>query len=119
MKAIRIKKRLAAIVDEPCPPGISIIKEGNQPPSPVALNGDRAGWWIRTSAKQTLDTAGQPVGFKHRLMHGRKAIMSGTGADAARTFAAQAEFLNRSTHASVHIFSTNGIAGSTQSSCHD
>ena len=53
-----------------------------------------SGWWVRRSAEQVTDAAGQPVGYRHQLMHGRKVIMSGVGADCGRTFLQQAEFLN-------------------------
>ncbi len=54
----------------------------------------RSGWWVRRSAKQVTDAAGLPVGYRHHLMHGRKVIKSGVGADSGRTFQQQAEFLN-------------------------
>lgn len=44
-----------------------------------------------------MNAAGQPVGYRHQLMHDRMAIKSGVGADCARTFAQQALFLNSRT----------------------
>jgi hypothetical protein len=41
-----------------------------------------------------MNAAGQPVGYRHQLMHGRKVMGSGVGADYARTFSRQAEFMN-------------------------
>jgi hypothetical protein len=53
-------------------------------------------WWVRSSAQQKLcPSTGRPLGFRHALMHGSKVVRSGVGADAARSFTAQAEFLNR------------------------
>lgn len=52
-------------------------------------------WWVRSSAQQKLCTVtGRPLGFRHSLMNGSKVVRSGVGADAARAFTAQAEFLN-------------------------
>lgn len=53
-----------------------------------------SGWWVRRSVKQVTDAAGQPLGFRHQLMHGRKVVRTGIGADYARTFRQQADFLN-------------------------
>lgn len=54
-------------------------------------------WWVRRSVQQKLCPAtGRPMGFRHSLMHGSKVVRSGVGADAARAFTAQAQFLNRS-----------------------
>jgi hypothetical protein len=56
-------------------------------------------WWVRSSAKQVVcPNTGEPRGFKHSLMHGKKVVMSGGGADSGRTFRAQAEFLNNHEH---------------------
>lgn len=52
-------------------------------------------WWVRSSAQQKLcPTTGRPLGFRHALMQGSKVVRSGVGADVARAFIAQAEFLN-------------------------
>jgi len=52
-------------------------------------------WWVRSSAQQKLcPSTGRPLGFRHALMHDSKVVRSGVGADAARAFTAQAEFLN-------------------------
>jgi hypothetical protein len=66
------------------------IEAPGHPPAP----GPFSGWWVRRSAKQITDAAGQPVGFRHQLMHGREVVKSGVGADYARTFREQASFLN-------------------------
>jgi hypothetical protein len=58
------------------------------------LDTPSAGWWVKRSAKQTTNAAGQPIGYRHQLMHGRKVISSGVGADCGRTFSLQADFLN-------------------------
>lgn len=55
----------------------------------------RTGWWVKRSVNQVTDAAGQPVGFRHQLMHGRKVVRTGVGADYARTFREQADFLNQ------------------------
>lgn len=72
------------------PPG----REAELPETPAGTPGP--GWWVKRSETQLADSAGQPVGFKHQLMHGSSAVKSGTGADCARTFLSQAEFLNSS-----------------------
>lgn len=53
-----------------------------------------SGWWVKRSTRQTVDAAGQPAGFRHQLMLGRKTVKTGTGADCGRTFSQQADFLN-------------------------
>lgn len=52
------------------------------------------GWWVKRSALQRTDAAGHPAGFQHQLMHGSKTINTGFGADCARTFRQQADFMN-------------------------
>lgn len=54
----------------------------------------RSGWWVRRSAEQVMNSVGQPIGYRHQLMHGRQVISTGVGADSGRTFLQQAEFLN-------------------------
>jgi len=51
--------------------------------------------WVRSSAKQVLNAAGQLAGFEHKLMRGSKTILTGIGPDTRRTFEAQADFLNQ------------------------
>lgn len=64
-----------------------------RPPAPSPAE---TGWWVRSSAKQERSTTtGEPLGFRHSLMRGKRAVTSGIGADAARKFAAQAAFFNR------------------------
>ena len=70
------------------PPDIEVNPPGTAADTP------RPDWWVKRSAKQTVDVAGQPVGFKHTLMYGSKIIRSGTGANPGRAFMRQAEFLN-------------------------
>ena len=63
--------------------------QSGPPPSATA-------WWVRTSATQKTGKDGRPAGFRHQLMHGRQRIGDAEfGADAGRTFAAQAVFLNQ------------------------
>jgi hypothetical protein len=107
MKTKTSKKQPAAVDDGPDLLGLDLEILVMVPLTPEPVKGC-TGWWIRTSAKQVLNAAGRPVGFKHHLMHGRKVMMSGTGADAARTFAAQVAFLNQVAHASDHNLFNNG-----------
>ena len=52
-------------------------------------------WWVRTSPSQVVSPkSGQPLGFKHTLMNGNKAVCSAVGADGGRTLQAQAGFIN-------------------------
>jgi hypothetical protein len=76
-------------------PGLDPGEVGTSAPGhqPEAI--PRTGWWVKRSAKQVTDAAGQPVGFRHQLMHGRQVARTGVGADCARTFRRQAEFLNQ------------------------
>jgi hypothetical protein len=78
---------------EACLPGFAPSDIGVQPPETPAGT-PRLGWWVKQSATQLTDSAGQPAGFKHTLMYGDRVVMSGTGADCARTFQRQAEFFN-------------------------
>ena len=75
-------------------PGLAPLEGGAGPPGHQSDTTSRSGWWVRRSAKQVTDAAGLPVGYRHQLMHGRKVIKSGVGADSGRTFRQQAEFLN-------------------------
>ena len=52
-----------------------------------------AAWHVRTSSEQ-ITKAGEPIGFRHSLMYCEQVMQTGVGADADRTFRAQAEFLN-------------------------
>lgn len=53
-------------------------------------------YWVRTSDKQTLNRRGDPSGYRHQLMRGKKTVPyhRGTGADALRTLMAQAMYFN-------------------------
>lgn len=62
---------------------------------PPPAGSDRTGWWVRTSARQSLDAFGRLEGFKHDLMYRGRVKRTGKGADAGRAFRAQADFLNR------------------------
>ena len=53
-----------------------------------------AGWWVRSGKKQKLDKFGNPSGFTHELMFGKRRIKSGRGTDDRRQFETQAAFLN-------------------------
>lgn len=54
-----------------------------------------------------MDADGQPLGFRHQLMHGRKVVRTGIGADYARTFREQADFLNAmDKHAQQRVVTT-------------
>lgn len=75
------------------PPEVGIETPGHPPDTRP-----RSGWWVKRSAKQVLNAAGQPVGFRHQLMHGREVVKSGVGADSGRTFRQQADFLNATNH---------------------
>ncbi len=74
-------------------PGIEAGEIPTVPRSEPAAS--KSGWWVRTSASQIPDSTGQPGSFRHGLMHGSRLVIPGQGADAARTFKAQAEFLNQ------------------------
>jgi len=64
-------------------------------PTRPAKDSPSADWWVQTSDTQTLDRDGQPVGFRHQLMHGtRKEGKPGVGVDAGRKLRAQAAMLN-------------------------
>ena len=71
----------------------------------------RSGWWVRRSAEQVMDAAGQSVGYRHQLMHGRKVMGSGVGADCARTFSRQADFLNALGTRALHQATTASAEG--------
>lgn len=73
-------------------PGFDSPDIGAAPPRPTK-EASSSGWWVKRSAKQTSDASGQPAGFTHRLMYGARVIKSGVGADCARAFQQQAEFL--------------------------
>ena len=74
-------------------PGLAPPEVGVDPPS-RQHDTTSSDWWVRRSAHQVMNAAGQPVGYRHQLMHGHKIIKSGVGADCGRTFRQQAEFLN-------------------------
>ncbi len=98
MNLDKIEKRQSAADFGPYLPGMDDCAFAAPSPSSPALR-DQGDWWVATSAKQLLDTAGLPAGFQHRLMHDSKTILTGTGPDARRTFEAQAVFLNRAERA--------------------
>ena len=68
------------------------------------------GWWVKRSARQVLDKAGQPTGYRHYLMQGKKSTSYGVGADCARTFRKQAEFLNARDERALHRSETDSEA---------
>jgi hypothetical protein len=74
-------------------PGLTPLEGGTETPN-HHLASPSAGWWVKQSAKQTIDAAGQPSSYRHQLMYGRKVISSGVGVDCGRTFRAQADFQN-------------------------
>jgi hypothetical protein len=76
-------------------PGLDPTEVGSETPGHTPETTPSSGWWVKRSAKQVTDAAGQPVGFRHQLMHGRQVARTGVGADCARTFRRQAEFLNQ------------------------
>ncbi len=75
-------------------PGLAPPEVGFEAPGHPPETIPSSGWWVRRSAKQVTDAAGQPVGFRHQLMHGRKVVRTGFGSGYARTFREQAYFLN-------------------------
>ena len=78
--------------DTPCLPGFDLghtVSATQTPP-----DSKRVGWWVKTSSQQKLDPSGQPAGYRHHLMCGSKRYRSGIGVDAARTFKAQAHWMN-------------------------
>lgn len=76
-------------------PGLDPTEVGSETPGHPPDTSPSSGWWVKRSANQVTDAAGQPVGFRHQLMHGRKVVRTGVGADYARTFREQADFLNQ------------------------
>jgi len=75
-------------------PGLAPTSSDPDAPAQQPNTSPSPGWWVRRSAKQVTDADGQPLGFRHQLMHGRKVVRTGIGADYARTFREQASFLN-------------------------
>jgi hypothetical protein len=75
-------------------PGLSPSDGGAGSPGHQSDTISRTGWWVRRTDRQKLDAAGQPAGYRHQLMHGRKVISTGVGADFARTIQQQADFQN-------------------------
>ena len=74
-------------------PGFAASETRPDPSGSEAMS-TRMGWWVKTSATQELNAAGQPRGFKHTLMCGKRSVESGVGADAGRRLLALAEFAN-------------------------
>lgn len=74
-------------------PGLAPLECGTETPG-HHLASPSSGWWVRRSAHQNINAAGQPIGYRHQLMHGRKVISFGVGADCARTFQRQADYQN-------------------------
>lgn len=74
-------------------PGLTPSNEEVDPTS-HHLDTPSAGWWVRRSAKQTINAAGQPIGYRHHLMHGRKVISSGVVVDFGRKVRLQADYQN-------------------------
>ena len=78
-------------------PGLALFDSGANP-SACVTKAPNSGWWVRRSTTQVVDGAGQPIGFRHQLMHNREVIKTGVGADSGRTFRLQATFLNARDH---------------------
>lgn len=76
-------------------PGLAPREGEIETPSHPPNSNRCSGLWVRRSAKQVTNADGQPTGFCHHLMRGRKVIRSGIGADCARMFQQQAVFLNQ------------------------
>ncbi len=93
---MKSKNRPNSADDTPLLPGIPTSQATWQPASHLAANFDHAGWWVKSSPVQLLNALGQPIGFKHSLMRGRDVVKTGIGADAYRTFLAQAIHANNS-----------------------
>lgn len=74
-------------------PGLALSDSGADP-SACETKAPNSGWWVRRSRKQVMGDAGQPVGFRHQLMHNHEVVKTGVGADSGRTFRQQATFLN-------------------------
>ncbi len=51
-------------------------------------------WYVKTSTLQVISKYGQPMGFKHSLIHKKKVVSTGVGGDAGRTLQSQADFMN-------------------------
>lgn len=84
----------AVTTSEGCLPGLASPEVEPATPGNLPYILPSSDWWVRQSAKQVMDADGQPLGFRHQLMHGRKVVRTGIGADFARTFREQASFLN-------------------------
>lgn len=82
-------------------PGLAPLEGGTETPG-HHLASPSSGWWVKQSAEQTINAAGQPIGYRHQLIHGRKVITSGVGADFGRTFSRQADFLNAQSTRALH-----------------
>lgn len=79
-------------------PGMAPSECGAETASHQPDSTTQSGWWVHHSVEQVRNSVGQPGGYRHQLMHGRRAIKSGVGADCARTFQQQADFLNARNH---------------------
>lgn len=75
-------------------PGFDPLEGDAESPGHPPPTSPRTGWRVKRSAKQVTNSAGMPAGYRHQLMQGGKVMASGVGADCARTFRKQADFLN-------------------------
>jgi hypothetical protein len=108
LDAIRFKDSTSAIAYLP---GLDPSEERPETPGHTPETTLRTGWWVKRSAKQVTDAAGQPVGFRHQLMHGRVVVRTGVGADYARTLSRQADFLNALGTQALHQVTASSSEG--------
>lgn len=88
-------------------PGLAPSECGAETPGHQSDTTSRSGWWCRRFAEQILNSVGQPIGYRHQLMHGRKVVITGVGADFGRALSLQADFLNAQEAGALHQASTS------------